>query len=150
MLPFLSAILPTVSNVLDRVIPDKAAAEKAKQELALLAAKGELDNMAGQLRINAEEAKNPSLFVAGWRPCLGWIGAFAIGAPYFVWVFNMVVRMAFPEVPEITKDDMPDGGQIMPVVLGMLGLGGARTWERMKGVERNRIGGKADGKGADA
>ena len=139
MIPFLSSLLPVVSDVLDRVIPDKAGAEKAKAELAAMAMKGELDNMAGQLKINMEEAKNPSIFVSGWRPCLGWIGAFAIGAPYIVWVFNMVVRMAFPEVPEITKDDMPDGNQIMPVVLGMLGLGGARTWEKMKGIHRENL-----------
>ena len=139
MLPLIGTILPTVNNLIDRLIPDKTAAAKAQAELASMAMKGELDNMAGQLKINMEEAKNPSIFVSGWRPCLGWIGAFAIGAPYIVWVFNMVVRMAFPEVPEITKDDMPDGGQIMPVVLGMLGLGGARTYERLRGVERNHL-----------
>ena len=139
MIGLLGAILPTVNNVLDRVIPDKNAAAKAQLEIASMAAKGELDQMAGQLKINMKEAENPSLFVAGWRPAIGWIGAFALGAPYFIWFMDMLVRIFGIGGIEMTKEHLPDPGTIMPIVLGMLGIGGARTFERIKGVDRNSL-----------
>ena len=139
MIPFITSLLPTVNNIIDRIIPDKTAAAKAQAELAAMAMKGELDQVAGQLQINAAEAKSPHLFVAGWRPFIGWGGGVVLFLPYLVWAINTIVRTFGFDVPEVTMDDMPDGSQIMPIVLGMLGVTGARTWERLKGVERNNL-----------
>ena len=128
MLPILGAIMPAVETVVDRLIPDKNAQAEAKVKLATLAAQGELDQMAGQLKINMEEAKNPSLFVSGWRPAIGWLCGLILANNYIILPYA-------DQIPGFDPVQL-DGATIMPIVLGMLGIGGARTYEKMKGVAR--------------
>ena len=71
-LPLLLApLLDIASKVIDRVIPDKAAAEKAKLEMAATLQSQDFQTQLEQIKVNAEEAKSASLFVAGWRPFVG-------------------------------------------------------------------------------
>jgi len=89
--------------------------------------------LMGQLEINKTEAQNPKLFIAGWRPFIGWVcgGAFA-------WQFvlmpiaNWVASMLSVKVPNLTLDL----SVMMPVLLGLLGLGAMRTGEKIKGVNQ--------------
>ena len=137
MLPILGAVMPAVETVIDRLVPDKNAQAKMKVELATLAAKGELDQMAGQLKINMEEAKSPSIFVAGWRPFIGWGCGVVTFLPFIIWCFNAIaIKLLGLDLPEMTMEDMPDGQQITAIMLGMLGVAGSRTYEKMKGVAR--------------
>jgi hypothetical protein len=89
----------------------------------------------GQLQVNAEEAKHASLFVSGWRPFVGWVcgGGFVysfIGQPLFTWVSAMFDGPVAPLV---------DTGTLLTLLLGMLGLGGMRTYEKTKEVARDAI-----------
>ena len=68
-----TAGLDILGKVIDRVLPDKAAADKAKAELLVMQTRGDLDQLMGQLEINKVEAAHSSIFVAGWRPASGWI-----------------------------------------------------------------------------
>lgn len=116
-------------KVLDKFIPDPAEKAKAEGELrgALLA----WDQM--QAGVNAEEAKNSSVFVAGWRPFVGW----TCGASF---ALNVVI------LPLLNFFIVANGGQavvipmdtnlIMSTLFGMLGLGGLRTFEKIKGVAK--------------
>lgn len=119
--------IPLIGTVLDRVIPDPAAAAEAKLKVLELAQKGEL----GQLDINKVEAASTSLFVAGWRPFIGWVcgAAFAykfILAPFIVMLLEMFgVQVALPVL---------EFAEVLPILLGMLGLGTLRTVEKVKGV----------------
>ena len=85
----------------------------------------------GQLKVNATEAGNQSLFVAGWRPGIGWVCAAAFGYAYILQPFGAFAAAlagyhgALPQV---------DISGMMPVLLGLLGLGGMRTLEKVKGV----------------
>lgn len=136
-LPLLS-LLPAVSTLLDRLLPDKAAGDAAKLKLMELAQAGELANLTaetdlakGQLGINQVEAGSSSMFVAGWRPFLGWMfGAimFAnyIAGPLLGWMEPLTHMPAPPRL---------DMAELWPVLMGMLGLGGLRTVEKVKGVE---------------
>ena len=86
---------------------------------------------AGQLKINAAEAANQSLFVAGWRPGIGWVCAAAFAYAYILQPFG-----AFAAALAGYHGTLPsvDISTMMPVLLGLLGLGGMRTVEKVKGI----------------
>ena len=125
----IAALLPILGRVLDRVIPDKAKAEEAKHELEKAHLDGSLELMLGQLEVNKQEAKHESIFVAGWRPAVGWTCAF--GLLYAVFLENLLA-IRWPDLPQT------DTGTLLPVLAGMLGLGGARSFEKFRGVNKER------------
>lgn len=89
----------------------------------------------GNHETNKIEAQNPSLFVSGWRPFVGWVCGISF-AYHFVMqpiiIFALIQADMPPEVPEL------DIGALTTVLMGMLGLGGLRTYEKLKGVNRVR------------
>ena len=127
----LSALLDIGGKVIDRVWPDPVQQAAAKLELFKLQQSGELQQIAQQLDVNKAEAANPNVFVSGWRPFVGWVcgSGFAIQfvvGPLAEWgsaVYGHPVK--FPQM---------DMGTMMPLLLGMLGLGGMRTAEKINGV----------------
>lgn len=126
----LLATLPTLlDKVLGAVLPDPQARADAIAKILGLVAQLDL----GQMNVNAEEAKNPSVFVAGWRPFIGWVCGFAILYSYFVsplasWSFA-ALGWNVPELPAL--DD-----HLWEVLTGMLGLGAMRTVEKVKNLTR--------------
>jgi len=132
------AFLPLIGKIVDKIIPDPVAAAEAKQKAAALAMQGELAYLdadvklaIGQMEINKEEAKDPSLFKSGWRPAVGWlcVAGFAYMAvirPIVPWVAQ-VAGLNVPPMPPV------DTSEIMAILMGMLGLGGMRSAERIKG-----------------
>ncbi|MBC3906198.1 holin family protein [Undibacterium umbellatum] len=131
----LSAVLDIGGKVIDRLWPDPAQAASAKLELIKLQQSGELAQIAGQMEINKVEAASSSTFVAGWRPFIGWVcgAAFAykfVLAPIGAFVLAAVGHPIVMPVLDFTE--------MSSVLLGMLGLGGMRTLEKIKGAESNR------------
>ena len=127
-----SALLDIGGKVIDRIWPNATEAANAKFELFKLQQSGELATIAGQLEINKVEAANPSLFVSGWRPFVGWICGFGllysfIGQPLLSWA-SVNFDFAIPPVLDL--------GTLLTVLGGMLGLGGLRTFEKISGVDR--------------
>jgi hypothetical protein len=108
-------------QVLNKFIPDPA--EKIKAEAALRDALFSLDNK--QAEINAVEAGNQNLWVSGWRPALGWIGASAVAYQYLLRPF--LIGLGWETLPGV--DSM-----LFELVFMMLGFGGLRTYEKIKGV----------------
>ena len=141
MIPFLSSLLPTVNNIIDRVVPDKNAQAQAKIELATLAAKGELDQMAGQLKINMKEAESPSIFVAGWRPFVGWVCGCSLALLVVVMVFGSIIA-SMAGMPVAQMNEIREAlttimnTVLMPILTAMLGF---RTFEKVRGVHRDSI-----------
>jgi hypothetical protein len=130
----LGPLLEMGKNLLDRVIPDQEEKRKAEMELIKMAADGELKQVMGQLEINAKEAAHPSVFVAGWRPAFGWVGAAAFGystilQPLLTWIGTNAWHWA-SAAPTIESD------LLWVVITGMLGIGGMRTFEKQKGVSK--------------
>ncbi|MGL5753212.1 MAG: 3TM-type holin [Paraclostridium sp.] len=108
--------------------------EKAKIDLQLENLNQALIN--GQLLINQEEAKHPSLFVSGWRPFIGWVCGTALAfqflvTPILMWVC-LALNVVIPIPPTL------DLGNLMTILGGLLGLGTLRTFEKVKKVERNK------------
>lgn len=123
-------IAELISTILDKIIPDRDAREKAKAELLLLEAKGELDNMKNQLKINEKEAEHSSIFVAGWRPFIGWVCGISFAYHFLALPIIMLFGVPMPTF---------DMNSLLTVLLGMLGLGGMRSFEKYKGVARKKV-----------
>lgn len=127
-----SALLDIGGKVIDRLWPDPIQAANAKLELIKLQQSGELAAMAGQMDINKVEAGSTSLFVSGWRPFIGW----ACGsACVWNWLGLKVALFVAAYIGHPIVNLAPaDLGEMMPVLLGMLGIGGLRTIEKINGV----------------
>jgi hypothetical protein len=126
-------ILDIGKSLLDRFGPeDKGERAKADAEFMRMAAEGELKQAIAQLEINAKEAAHPSVWVSGWRPFFGWAGGAGfiyatILQPMLAWWASI---KGWP-VPPILNLDL-----LWIVVTGMLGIGGLRSVEKIKGVSR--------------
>lgn len=130
----LPTILEAAGKVIDRVVPDKAAAQKAKDELAAETQKEDFQLALQQILVNQEEAKSENWFVAGWRPAVGWIGAFGLG---YAAILEPIIRFV-AVVLYGYKGPFPvlDTSLTMQVLFGILGLGAYRAYEKVKGVAR--------------
>ena len=126
-----SALLDIGSKVIDRVWPDPAQAAAAKLELFKLQQSGELAQIAGQMDVNKAEAANPNVFVSGWRPFIGWVCGLGFGVQF---VFGPLAEWGSALYGHPVKFPPMDTGTMMPLLLGMLGLGGLRTAEKIQGV----------------
>lgn len=120
----IGAAVTGVKDILGMFFPDKTEEEKAKMAQAFAVIQGQLDT-------NKAEAGSGSAFVGGWRPAIGWVCAVAllcqyVARPMLMWA-GLMTGHAWPPLPGI--DD-----NLWELMLGMLGLGGLRTFERVKGV----------------
>lgn len=133
MMPFdpITAALDIGGKVIDRLWPDPAQAAAAKLELIKLQQSGELAQITGQMQINQVEAASASVFVAGWRPFIGWICGAAL-AYKFVLAPALAFGLAAAGHPVVLP--VLDWSEMSTVLLGMLGLGALRTTEKIKGV----------------
>lgn len=128
----LGPIFEIGKTLIDRWMPDPEKKREAELELMRMAADGELKQVIAQLEINAREAQHASVFVAGWRPFFGWAGGLGfvyatVGQPILAWVAGI---KGWPVPPELNLD------LLWVVVTGMLGIGGLRSLEKVKGVTR--------------
>jgi hypothetical protein len=136
MIPLISAVLPLIS----KLIPDTNARKAAEEELKKLDQSGELQTLLGQLAINKEEAKSENVFVSGWRPFVGWTCGASLAWEFLIKPFLVFFAVAFDLMTKAQVDLVPtlELSVMMPVLLGMLGLGGMRSFEKWKGANKNR------------
>lgn len=139
MTPLLS-LVPIIGDVLDKIFPDKTAAEAAKIRLVELAQQGELAKLQADTQLatvqadtNKIEAASGNLFVSGWRPAVGWICALAVGFKFIGGPLLLMVSQAVGHPVELPRIDTDE---LWPLLLGMLGLGAFRTVEKVKGAVR--------------
>jgi hypothetical protein len=129
----ITAVTNVVGQVIDRVWPDPAQAVQAKLQLLQLQQTGELAQITGQLEINKAEAANESSFVAGWRPFIGWVCGAGCA---WNWIGLPAAKFALSIAGHPVNMSPADLSEMMPVLLGMLGLGGLHSFERVKGVSK--------------
>jgi len=126
----LAPLLEFGKDMIGRFFPDEEERRKAEADFLKLAMDGELKQVIAQLQINAQEAAHPSIWVAGWRPFFGWAGGAGfvyatIAQPLLAWVAAV---KGWPAPPVLNLD------LLWVVVTGMLGIGGMRTFERVRGA----------------
>ena len=133
----ITILLGIGSKIFDKVFPDPAQRDAAKLELLKLQQSGELAQLTAdtnlmieQIKVNQAEAQNPSLFVSGWRPGVGWICVAACG---WNWIGLPVVKLALEIYGHPINLAPADLTEMLPVLMGMLGLGGLRTIEKLQG-----------------
>ena len=124
----LSSLIGPVSGLLDKVIEDKDQRNALAHEIATMSERHAQEALKGQLEINKVEAAHKSLFVAGWRPFIGWCCGF--GLLYNVMLVQIIG--IWVQVPEI------DSSLLVTTMTGMLGLGAMRSFEKTKGVSREK------------
>lgn len=140
MIPIIASLIPILGSVLDKIIPNTAERERAKAEIALKLAENETELVKlfaaqdqGQIEINKEEAKSSSLFVSGWRPFVGW--TCGIGCAW-AFILKPVLDWGVTVAGYATKLPELQTGELMSLLLGLLGMGTLRTYEKFKGVAR--------------
>lgn len=133
----LQALIGPVTGLLDKFIEDKDQRAKLAHEIATMAEKQMHEQTMGQLEVNKSEAAHRSTFVAGWRPFIGWVCGFAL-AYHFIVVPMLTFGLVAFNVTGLHPSDLPrfEMDSLMTVLLGMLGLGGLRTYEKAKGVAK--------------
>lgn len=134
MIPaIVTALVPALGTLVDRLIPDRAAAERAKADMEAALVKAANEAAMAQVEVNKIEAGHSSVFVAGWRPAIGWVCAAALA-----WAFIVAPVASWTMAALGVKETLPAIGtdNLFELVLAMLGLGGLRTFEKMRGVAR--------------
>jgi hypothetical protein len=138
MLGILNTLVGPVAEILDKVVVDQDEKNRLAFEIATLADRQAHEVALAQIQVNQAEAANAGggwlgFFRAGWRPFVAWSCAAAM-----VWHFLLVpiilftATMSGAELPPLPEFDM---GSLMTVLLGLLGLGGMRSLERIRGAE---------------
>lgn len=116
-------------SILDKFIPDPAAKAKAAAELRDSLQKWD----TGQMEVNKQEAASSSVFVAGWRPAIGWVCA---GALFYQYLLAPVLTWATAAVGFYLPTPPSLDGSLWELMFGLLGMGGLRTYEKIAGVAR--------------
>ncbi len=120
----IGSIADLANTVIGKIWPDKSEQEKQELAAAVMMVQGQLD-------INKAEAANPSVFVSGWRPFIGWVCGAGCA---WNWIGLPIAKAGLLLAGIQLSISPADLGEMMPLLLGMLGLGGLRTLEKVNGV----------------
>jgi hypothetical protein len=123
-------LINQIGQAVRQVLPNPEAQRDFDLKIMELAAKAEEQETQlalGQIEINKIEAGSANLFVAGWRPFIGWTGGVALG---YTWILSPLIKAIFG------LDELPalDADAIWPIIAAMLGLGTMRSFEKSRGV----------------
>ena len=123
-----------VTGLLDKFIEDKAQKAKLAHDIATMSDKHAQEIALAQIEVNKAEASSGSLFKGGWRPFVGWICGVALLYHFILSpLIIFIVTLTGVDLPPLPEFDM---SSLMTVLLGMLGIGGLRTYEKQKGLTK--------------
>ena len=129
----LTALIGPATKLIGKFVRDKDKAAQLSHDIATMAERHAHEVVKAQIEVNKTEAQHHSMFVAGWRPAIGWVCCLGMAGNFLIIPFvNMALELLETGVvvPMIELDLM------MPVLMGMLGLGAMRTVEKVKKVDR--------------
>ena len=130
------ATITTVTQLVNKFVPDRDAQIKLQSELQSKFAEIEAQQLQAQSDTNKVEASSSSVFVAGWRPFIGWVCGSALAWSYIlqpVAQWGLLVAHVDTKLPEIPS------GDLFNLTLAMLGMAGWRTLDKIKDVATTRI-----------
>ena len=120
----IGSVADLVNTAITRIWPDKTEQEKQQLAAAVMVVQGQIDT-------NKAEAASPSVFVSGWRPSIGWVCSAACA---WNWIGLPIAKCALTLWGHPIAISPADMSEMMPILMGMLGLGGLRTIEKLKGA----------------
>jgi hypothetical protein len=120
-------LIQPVAGILDKVIEDKDQKAKLAHEIATMSERIANEQVLAQLEINKAEASSGSVFKGGWRPAVGWVCALGFAVNFLV---SPIAAGFGVDIPQA------DTSVMLPVLMGMLGLGGLRSYEKVKQVTK--------------
>ena len=130
----IQALIGPATKLLGKFIEDKDTKNKLAHELATMAERHAQELAKSQIEVNKAEAQSRHWFVASWRPFIGWTCGIALMWHFvlsqFILFFATMFGFDLPALPEF------DMGSLMTVLMGLLGLGGLRTFEKYKGMTK--------------
>ncbi|MGB1844346.1 MAG: 3TM-type holin [Thalassobaculaceae bacterium] len=124
----LDKLIEPVSGLLGKVIQDKDQAAKLAHEVATMADRHSQELALAQLEILKADAKG-NWFQSSWRPLIGWLGGIGLGVNYIVSPICAGFGVNIPQA---------DMSVMMPLLLGMLGMAGARSFDKLKGTDSKK------------
>jgi hypothetical protein len=125
----ISSIIDTVGKIIDKAVPDRAAADAAKAQLLSQESTQEFQLLLGQIQANIEEAKSTNWWVAGWRPAVGWCCVTALAVQFIITPLGAAMGFKIPPL---------DTGPLITMLVSLLGIAGMRTAEKITGSEGKR------------
>jgi hypothetical protein len=128
------ALLNPISSILDKILPDKAANDAAKAQLLSMQLSGDIQAQLAQLEVNKTEAASQSVFVAGWRPGVGWTCTAGLAYATFIQPFLQFLLVAFHSSFDPAKLPQVNTAELIALLTGLLGLGTMRTVEKIQGI----------------
>lgn len=144
----ITAALNIGNSLIERIWPDPGVQAEEKRKLAELAQEGDLarlnahvELMTGQLKVNAAEAQHKSVFVAGWRPWIGWVGGMALAYQFVVYP-PLLWAWAIWGPAGVEPPPVMETGALFSIVTGMLGIGAMRSHDKARGTQTDSIRGK--------
>tara|TARA_R110001606_G_scaffold1185_1_gene4245 strand:+ start:555 stop:953 length:399 start_codon:yes stop_codon:yes gene_type:complete len=128
-------LIGPVAGLLDKFIEDKDTKNALAHEISTMAERHAQELAKNQLEVNKVEAASASLFVAGWRPAVGWVCVLGMASNFvLIPIVNFILALAGSAITV----PLIDTSTMMPVLLGMLGLGAMRSAEKIKKVSREK------------
>ena len=130
----LNALIGPVTGLLDKFVEDKDQKAALAHEISTMADRHAQELALAQVEVNKAEAASGSVWKGGWRPFVGWVCGTAFAYHFVIQPLAIFVVAAYGmEIPALPEFDM---GQLMTVLMGMLGLGGLRSFEKYKGLTK--------------
>ena len=120
----LASFIAPVTSLLDKWIPDADVKQQIAHEIATMSERHAQELAVAQIKLNTEEAKG-NWFQSGWRPATGWVCVLGFAVNFLISPLAAGFGVIIPQA---------DTSVMMPVLMGLLGLGGMRSFERFKGV----------------
>lgn len=126
-----------------KIADDLFTSDEERLKIALQEKVIEAQLIQGQLDINKAEAQHKSIFVAGWRPAIGWVGAISLGYqfvlyPFLTWFWSLGQAKQFIP-PDITPPPPLPADALWVILSGMLGIAGMRSFDKLKGTQTDNI-----------
>ncbi len=132
---FLQSLINPIAGLLDKFIEDKDQKNALAHQIATLSERHAQELAKAQLAVNKVEASSTSIFVSGWRPAVGWVCVLGMAGNFILIPMTNFVLALFDSTVTIP---LIDTATMMPVLLGMLGLGAMRSTEKIKKVSREK------------
>jgi len=153
-IPVIGKVVEKGLGVVDQFVTDKDQANKLKHEIKQQiennSHEADMAQIEGQLGINKAEAQHKSIFVAGWRPFVGWVGGTALAYqfllyPLLTWAWAWLKAQGIVP-PELEAPPVLNTSALLTVLGGMLGVGGMRSFDKHKGTQTDSVNRRKNGK----